>query len=313
MKTLQLIFLSTLLFAAQIASPQKKKGQTITMEEIAQQCENVPVAQRVTMSVSSFNVATPTAYAKFGDELSQMLTNALQNVQCFNVLLSTKDSNEILDEISFGETGNTAAGATPKRGKMKGAQVIVMGKVTEFADGQSTTSFGPIKVGGNKAHLGFIIQLINTETRELIDSKSFNVDGRSNGFKGVRLFGVQTAGSTQNNKALADACEQGIIQAVEYITSTRDKLPLPDANSVSAKGGTYFTVKNVDYGKMKVLTDVLATKGSISEKNISQGIGTFFLENNMETDALADFINTKLGKAFSIESLESNTLTLAAK
>ncbi|MCB0745504.1 MAG: hypothetical protein KDC67_16475 [Ignavibacteriae bacterium] len=218
-----------------------------------------------------------------------------------------------MDEINFGETGNTKAGTSPKRGNMKGSQVIVMGKITEYAAGESSGGALGIKFGSNKAHIGFIIQLINAETRELIDSKSFNVDGRANGFKGLKIMGVKAVGSTQNNKALSDACEKGIIEAVEYITASKDKMPLPMANNVNSKAGTYITVKNADYGKVKTLTELLASKGTISNKEIANGIGTFFLEHTSKTDAIADFIYSKLGSKFSIQSLENGTITLIAK
>ncbi|MCB0424196.1 MAG: hypothetical protein KDD18_13375 [Mangrovimonas sp.] len=298
---------------AQKKSKQKDKDLEVTVEEIQSQCEHVPQSERVTVSVSSFKVATPSAYAKFGDELSQMLTNALQNVNCFNVLLSTKDSNEILNEIEFGETGNTQKGATPKRGKMKGAQVIVMGKVTEYAAGQSSQSYGPVKIANNKAHIGFIIQLINVETRELIDSKSFNVDGSAGGFKGVKVGGVRMAGSIQDNKALANACEKGIIEAIEYIVSSKDKMPLPDANNVNAKDGTYITILNADYSKVKTVAELLSSKGKVSNKEIVDGTGSFFLEHSMKTDAIADLIDSKLGNKYSIQSLEEGEITLVAK
>ncbi|HMR17357.1 MAG TPA: hypothetical protein PKD13_12845, partial [Mariniflexile sp.] len=88
MKTTKTI--TTIILSVCCALLSAQKDPKTTVEEIESQCQGTPTAQRVTVSVSSFNVATPTAYAKFGDELSQMLTNALQNVNCFNVLLSLK-------------------------------------------------------------------------------------------------------------------------------------------------------------------------------------------------------------------------------
>jgi curli biogenesis system outer membrane secretion channel CsgG len=204
--------------------------QKVNIEDVKQQCSNLSYEKRVRLSVSNFSIATPKATGQFGDELSQMLTNALQNVNCFNVLLSVKDSKELTDEITFSQSGNTMSGSGPQSGKMKGPQVIVMGKVTEYSEGENSTSALGIKVGGNKAHIGFVIQLINAETREIIESKSIDVDGRSNGFKGVKLFGLQMAGSIAN-KAVADACEKGIIQAVEFIASKREQMPMPEGNS----------------------------------------------------------------------------------
>jgi curli biogenesis system outer membrane secretion channel CsgG len=235
------VIFSYLLLLSNLLSAQK-----VTLETVKEQCGNLPNEKKVRLSVSSFNVSTVKAGGQFGDELSQMLSNALQNVNCFNVLLSVKDSKELTDEISFGQAGNTGTGSAPQSGKMKGPQVIVMGKVTEFSEGRTALQLPGIAVGGNKAHIGFIIQLINAETREIIESKSIDVDGKSNGFQGASLFGLRMVGSIAN-KAVADACEKGIIQAVEFIASRKDKMVLPEANA-----GVY-TSKKIDASNCKLL------------------------------------------------------------
>lgn len=215
------------LFSANCCLAQK--DVKVTFESIKEQCNDLPYNKRVRISVSSFKVATPNATDKFGDELAQSLTNALQNVNCFNVLLSSKDIDEINDEIALGAAGNTKAGSSPKAGQMKGAQVIVMGKVTEFAEGKNKVGAFGIQVGGNKTHIGFIITLINPETREIIDSKSINVEGKGNGSSGLSLLGVNIAGSTTGNKATSDAVEKGVIKAIEFIAAHKDKMPFPEA------------------------------------------------------------------------------------
>ena len=309
--TTQLICMFILLCTGLNLNAQKKSK--ITMEEIEEQCKDIPYEQRLTMSVSSFNVATPTAYAKFGDELAQMLTNSLQNVNCFNVLLSVKDKAEIMEEIEFGESGNVKAGTAAKRGQMKGAQVVVMGKVTEYAAGESSGGAFGIKLSSNKAHIGFIVQLINPVTREIIDSESFNVDGRSGGFKGLKVFGFKAVGGVANNRALANACEQGIIQAVEYIVSQRDKMPLPDANAVNSQKGTYITLINADYSKFKLLTDALESKGEILDKSINGGTGTFFLSHKLSTYDVADYIVSQKIAGLHIDSVSDDALTIQAE
>lgn len=255
------VVLLVAMFAAVNAYAQK-----ITFEEIKQQCGDIPYNKRVRVSVSNFEISTASASGKFGDELSQMLSNALQNVNCFNVLLSMKDSKALTDEIAFGQAGNTALGSSPQTGKMKGAQVIVMGKLTEFAEGNNSAGALGIKIGSNKAKIGFIIQLVNAETREVIDSKSINVEGKSNGFNGAKLFGLEVAGSTTNNKALADACEKGIIQAVEFIASRKSQMPLPDVSETTAKK---FTAENCSLLKASYVPKIMVI---LPEYHITQRI-----------------------------------------
>jgi len=300
-------FITLFLMAATVISAT---AQEITFEEIVKQCEGIPYNERVRLSVSNFDVATPTAYARFGDELSQMLTNALQNVNCFNVLLSLKDSRAITDEIDFDQSGYTAAGANPQAGKMKGPQVVVMGKVTEFGEGETSGGAFGIKIGENKAKIGFVIQLINAETREIIESQSINVEGRAAGFKGLRVAGLEAVGSTKNNQALADACEKGIIKAVEFIASRKSQMPLPDG---SGNAGTHIVLRNADFSTLKVLTDALAGLGKISGRSLSDGVGTFNLAHSGSADDVAEFISNKLGNKYAIVELNDHGLTIEPK
>ncbi|MFN5335078.1 MAG: CsgG/HfaB family protein [Bacteroidota bacterium] len=207
-----------------------QKAPKITFEEIRQMCENVPLEKRLRMSVSSFKSATPQASNVFGDELSHMLSNALQNVNCFNILLSQKDIAEITNELEFAESGNVNKSKAPRKGKMLGSQVMVMGKVTEISTGENAISALGLKIGEDIAKLGFIVQLINTETREIVASKSVNVQGNAGGFKGFKIFNTEVAGVFRpfnGNKAVADAMEKGIIKAIEFIAESRNKLPFP--------------------------------------------------------------------------------------
>lgn len=209
-------------------------AQAAKFDEIKPQCPNLAPAQKVRVSVSSFDVATVSNPGQLGDELAQMLTDALQQVQCFNVLLSSKDSKNLTQEIAFGQAGNTEDGSSPQTGKMKGAQVIVMGKVTSFSSGEKSGGGGGITIsGGRKAKVSFIIQLINPETRELITSTSVETEGKTGGFSGAKVLGLNMGGSTDNN-AVQDAVHKGIIKAVEFIAANKDKMPLPDVSSTAA-------------------------------------------------------------------------------
>lgn len=206
-------------------------SQKVSFDEIKPQCPDAPPSKKVRLSVSSFEVSTLTNPGQLGDELAQMLTDALQQVNCFNVLLSIKDSKNLTDEIKFGQSGNTMDGSSPTTGKMKGAQVVVMGKVTSFSTGAKSGGALGINVsGGNKAKVSFIIQLVDPESRELITSKSIETEGKVGGFSGVKILGLNMAGGTNNN-AVQDAVHKGIIQAVEFIASKKDMMPLPDASS----------------------------------------------------------------------------------
>lgn len=239
----------------------------VSFENIKSECSGLPLNKRVRISVSSFKVATPAANNKFGDELAQSLTNALQNIDCFNVLLSTKDIDEINDEIAFGQTGSTKAGSSPKTGNMKGAQVVVMGKVTEFSEGKNSVGALGIKVGANKVHIGFIVTLINPETREIIASKSINVDGKGNGTGGLSLLGVNVAGSTSGNKSTSDAVEKGIIEVIEFLGANKANMPFPEAET--DKGSQNYSQDNCPLLKASYVPKIMVI---LPEFHITQRI-----------------------------------------
>ncbi|HRI20518.1 MAG TPA: CsgG/HfaB family protein [Panacibacter sp.] len=275
-------------------------AQKVSIDEIKKECSGLAFDKRVRLSVSSFTVATPTAQGKFGDELAQMLTTALQGVDCFNVLLSLKDIGNATDEINFNKTGSTDQNASIQGGKMKGAQVIVMGKITDYFPGTSSNG----SLGTGKAKIGFTIQLVNPQTREIIDSKPINVQGKT--FIGI--------GGT-SNKSLADAMEKGIFQAVEFIAESKDKMPMPESGANAAASSiTEINVLNTDYTKFKFLIDILSTKGKVLEKSISNGNGYIKLDHaGTTTDQLVDLIDSKANTKFNIKDFTNNGITLQAK
>ena len=275
-------------------------AQKISYDEIKKQCTGLALDKRVRVAVSSFTVATPTAQGKFGTELAQMLTTALQGVDCFNVLLSLSDLGNATDELNFNKTELADKNASTPGGKMKGAQVIIMGKVTDYFPGTSANG----SLGAGKAKIGFTIQLVNPQTREIIDSKPINVQSKT-------FIGLDGT----SNKSLADAMEKGIFQAVEYIAASKDKMPMPEsAASAAANTITEISVLGTDYTKFKFLIDVLNTKGKVLEKSISNGNGFIKFDHpGTTTDQVVDLIDSKAGTKFNIKDFTNNSITLQAK
>jgi curli biogenesis system outer membrane secretion channel CsgG len=203
----------------------------VDIEKVKAKCKDKKYEERLRVTVARFSVSTPTATKEFGDNLATMLTNALHEINCFRVLESTKNLEDMTDEISLGQEGYTN-GSSPQGGSMLGAQVVFTGEITEFNEGQSGTGFAGIKMVKNKAKVGFIIKAINPETRDIYFSKSIETESdKPGGFNGVKVLGIEMAGSSKNNGAIADAIERGIIKAVYEIGENIDKLPFPKATS----------------------------------------------------------------------------------
>lgn len=283
MKKNKNLVLALLLFFSCLSS----NSQKFSIQEVQQKCSGLKQSEKVRVSVTGFMVTNQATMSSVATELTEMLTNAMQNVNCFNVLLSIGQTGILTEEIIFGQTGNTAAGSAPQTAKMKGPQVIVVGKITDFEPGLGSAS----SFGGNKARISFILQLINAETREIIESKSFKIEGKSN----LLSF-------SSNNKSLADVCEKAINQSVEFIASRKDKMPLPDAQNPETKtyDATNCSVLNSEYvPKVMVILPEFHISQRIPDPAAETEINRKLIEAGFKVVDAAMFATIKNGTRFS--------------
>jgi curli biogenesis system outer membrane secretion channel CsgG len=228
LRLFSLVFTLSILFVFPAIGQQK-----VEIEKVREKCKNIPFEERVRISVTKFDVETPKApRGEFGKELATMLTNALHQINCFRILESVINMDDMTKEIEIGQGGYTADGSSPTSGKMLGAQAIVTGSVTEFSESNGEAGAFGIKFGSKKARIGFILKVINPETRDVLWSRSIEAESRKPGsFKGLKLFGIELAGGSKYNKAVADAVERGIIKAMYTLGEEKDDIPFPAPNS----------------------------------------------------------------------------------
>ncbi|HXB09331.1 MAG TPA: CsgG/HfaB family protein, partial [Puia sp.] len=151
-----LILSATVLFA--------QEDEKFKIEAVKQQCNALPLEKRARVSVTRFTVTTvqpgkqtqQNAAANnrlkalgtvfnhgdapqadkippiLGDNLTTMLTNALQEVNCYRVLESLSNNKDLTTEIDAGSNGYSSK-KTPKAGKQLGAQIVVTGEVVEYS------------------------------------------------------------------------------------------------------------------------------------------------------------------------------------
>ncbi len=219
---------------------QPLTAQKTNFEKIKAQCEGIAHKDRIRMTVTRFSATANAARGRFGDELATMLSSAMQQVNCFRMLESTKNMSDMTDEIGIGQQGYTNAATSPQSGKMLGAQVVVTGEITEYNEGNVGVSGPLLRVGMNKASIGFILKIVDPETREILWTKSVNTSSVMPGsFSGTSLLGLPIAGGSFRNAAIGDAVEKAILKAVELIVKEREDIPLPDAGKGLAKPKSY--------------------------------------------------------------------------
>jgi curli biogenesis system outer membrane secretion channel CsgG len=222
-----------IVFTIIILPPQYLTAQAsnITFEKLKEQCKGIPREKRVRITVTRFSVSSKAAQAtgQFGEELTAIMTNAIQQCNCFRVLESTKDKEIMNDEINYGETGATN-GAGAKRGQQLGAQVIVSAEVTEYSDGDNSVQALGIKIGKNKAKIGLIVKVINPQSRDVLWSTSVNGEAKKTGFQGGSFLGLKVAGSSKVSEAMSGAVEDVVLKTIELLVKEREEIlsNLPD-------------------------------------------------------------------------------------
>ncbi|HZY39967.1 MAG TPA: CsgG/HfaB family protein [Mucilaginibacter sp.] len=312
----KLIILCLFFLNLQALFAQKKVA--VSFDAVKEECKDLPAEKRVRITVARFSVTTDAPH-ELGGNMASMLTNALQGVNCYRVLESLKDSSDMNDEIKYGQSSYVNKASSAKKGKQLGAQVIVTGEITEYNVKHSGIGISLVSVGSNKVHLGFVLKMINPETREVIFSKAINVDGKASGGTSIHPFGLNMVSTQNSDPALANALEQGIIQAVEFLASKKDELQLPDPNNGLANANgvndTQITLDNANYTSFNTMTAIL---NSISifksmEKSLSSGTASFTVSHTGNDDDLLNEINKKIGGKFEVIGFGQGKIELKVK
>ncbi len=224
------------LLSGSLAQAQKTK-----VEAVAKICDNLPLSEKPIVAVAPFKIGASDV-ATVGTGLSDMLMNALLNCGCFRVV-ERERMNDIMNEQGLGLSGAGNEASFASVGKQLGAQLLVMGTITEFSENESGGGIGgallnrvPGVAGAamKKAHIGFTVRLVNPSTGEIVSMQSFDKKRNSVGLAGASFLGSAVAGAVfYKSKAMQDAVEEGLIDAVQFIASKRSDFTAVLAASAS--------------------------------------------------------------------------------
>lgn len=328
--------------------------EKFTYEQVKQQCSGMAIETRARISVTRFTVTTGTTDRQqqgasatnarsnnilkglsilnggggnapsadvipptLGDNLTTMLTNALQGVNCFRVLESLRNNDDLVVEIDAGNTDLSSRNA-PKAGKQLGAQIVVTGEVVEYSDKEKNLKV--LGVGGGKkiVKMGFILKMINPETRDVIISHVFRVQSRAG--KNLSILGL--AGGSSSDPATAAVLEDGVIQAVQFMTHVRDSLSI-DVNNIPGNttrnpdGMNEIEVglTNANFSSFNNLYKILSGLPGFQslEKSLSNGYGSYSVKFKGNTDQLVDALSSQLGSKYEITDQQEGKVTIIAK
>ena len=344
----RLLLLLLIFCAVQHAFSQK--DEKLTIEDVKQECSNLPLEKRARLSVTRFSVTTtavqssrvtnvsPNYYGRgilgrrtvsnnnyygygvippqLGDNLTTMLTNALNQVNCYRVLESLKNNSDLTQEIDAGHNGYSSK-KTPKAGKQLGAQIVVTGEVIEYSVEDKGVRVMGVGSAKQTIKLGFNLKMINPETRDIIVSRVFRVQSREG--KSVSVLGLVSTGDM--DPAVAAVMEDGVVEAVQYLAKMKDSLNISADGNFAGNGNSDGTVdteidlSNINYDAYNSFVEMVkGIKGYQSmDKSFSNGSASITVTHTGSDDTFQDLILHKAGSKFEVTGQNPEKLELKGK
>jgi curli biogenesis system outer membrane secretion channel CsgG len=349
-------FIFGLLAFCNVYAVMAQKDEKVTMEQVKQECSGMPLDKRARLSVSRFTVTTSTPQNSsttdtksagggtggpslaslllgggkggntnpavagvpptLGANLSTMLTNALQGVNCYRLLESLADNKDLTAEIDAGNGAYSGKNA-PKAGKQLGAQIVVTGEVVEYSVKDKGVKVMGVGSKNKTVKIGFIIKMINPETRDIIVSREFHVQSRADHSTSVLGF----ISADNSDPAVAAVMEDGIVQSVQFLTKMKDSLGLTAdgkfAGNTDPNGENYTEVdlKNANFTSFTAFGNLLSGISSFKsmEKSFSSGAATYTVTHKGNSSAFLDELNKKIGGNYEITGFNEGKIELTVK
>ncbi len=307
-----MLFLS--LSLAVNAFAQDSKDVAVSFENAKTKCANKPLAERVSIVVSRFDLGIANNPYELSQNLSTQLTNCLQQINCFRVLEMSKYTGDLGIELDGNEYSNEATGA--ETGNMQKAQLIVSGQITEFSRQDQSTMLMGVRVGKETVKLGFVLKIINPGTRDILWSQSVNVTGESASSTSIgtyipRFGGLYLAQGTNQNRAVADALEKGVMQAAELLVESLETIELPKALPPGVNV-ILVNLENDNYGGMMGMeTKLKAVPGiSLVQSTFKNGVGSLRVQYKGDSEALMKALYAKVSATYEVQDVVPGKIVL---
>ena len=198
-----------------------------------------------TVAVFEFqNDSGYSTWRSMGLDFSDQLSDALVQSGKF-IVLSRKDLGVVMAEQDLANSNRMASSNTAKIGKIVPAQVLIKGKITDFEENTSRGGQG-LKIKGfslgskkSSTSIGIIVQLIDSTTGEILDSKRIDGEARSGGLSIGYSGAVDVSSSNFKKTPTGKAVQMAIDRAVVYLSGKMSDMPWK-GKVVTIKEGTIF-------------------------------------------------------------------------
>ena len=249
-----------------------KCGEPLTAEGVLKQQEMQKSSSlrlagpKKTIAVIDFeNSSGLSGYVRLGNDFTAQLTDALIQGGKF-IVLSRTELNQVFGEQDLAASGRMAKSLTAQKGKAIPAQILITGTITEFEQSNKGGSQGltihGVTIGSSKttAHIAVILQIIDSTTGEVLDSKRVEGKAEAGGFN-IGYSGSFSLGSSSFKKTpLGKATQMAIDRAVVYIGDKLSKLSW-QGRVVIVKDGLVYLNAGLNAGLTTGMNFVVYRKG----------------------------------------------------
>ncbi len=180
------------------------------------------------VAVSTFEDRSGAGYNHLGAGVADMLVSALVKSGKF-VVIERAELEKVLNEQKLGESGLVTPESAPKLGKLLGAELFVVGSVSEFGTKESNIG-GSVPLFGaalktKTARAVVDVRLVNTTTGEIIAAEtkegSESTTGVAVNYEGIDFNNMDSWDDTDAGKATRKA----VNGVVELVTANMSKIP----------------------------------------------------------------------------------------
>jgi len=160
-----------------------------------------------------------------GGGLSAMLTTALTESESF-IVLERGNLSTVMSEQQLAANGLTNPESGAKVGNLYGAQLLIMGSVTEFGQNDSGGGFsfgyagsdlgGAISPQFSKGHVAIDIRIVDATTGQVVNSYTVRKKIKSKALAGsINFKGFSFGGNKFNSTPLGEACREAINEVAQ--------------------------------------------------------------------------------------------------
>jgi|WetSurMetagenome_2_1015567.scaffolds.fasta_scaffold180734_1 curli biogenesis system outer membrane secretion channel CsgG len=180
------------------------------------------------VAVSRFEDRTGSGYHSLGEGIADMLVTALVKSGKF-VVIERQEIERIIQEQQFGSSFMVTPETAPKIGQLLGAELFIVGSVSEFGQKESNISGGMSILGGGistkKSRAVIDLRLINTSTGEIVAAEKEEGTESSTGIS-VRYEDIDFSNQNSwNDTDIGKAAREAIDGCVKLIAENMEKIP----------------------------------------------------------------------------------------